>query len=606
MPFCRFVGHKDAKLSLILNCIDPGIGGVLFIGDKGSGKSTLARSLNHLLPQNSPFVDVPLNATEDALLGCVNIEEAVKTGSRAMQQGLLSRARGGALYIDDLNLLNADIANLILDARNSDLILVGTMNPEEGPVSPHLLDRFGMCAVFQTIEEKAERVRIVRYAVCGKLKHEKQHRWDSRLRNSIARARENLPMIGISEVMKERIVCACLEAGVSGHRADIALQRAAAAYAAFRNEPEVTERHLAKILPLVLAHRMRAVQEQQEGEKRGNEVQEHKPHEQEDESSEPNRSQPEPHENEKTDGSSNRRDEEPSAPEGSDRPGRDLEEIFSVGDPFRVRRFTFAKDRIERRASGRRTRTKSSGKGGRYVKSTLRPRENDLAVDATLRAAAPWQHVRARNGNIIIRDEDLRFKQRERKMGHLVIFVLDSSGSMGAKKRMVETKGAVLSLLMDCYQKRDRVSMIVFRKDRAEIVLPPTSSVELASRKLRDLPVGGKTPLGAGLLATHNLIRQAGVKDPQRRFLVVIISDGRANQSISGMPVKTEIGNCAEALRELRNTDYIVVDTEDKSGFMRADSASGLATMLGADYFAMSDLRAEYLAGIVTQREASI
>lgn len=177
------------------------------------------------------------------------------------------------------------------------------------------------------------------------------------------------------------------------------------------------------------------------------------------------------------------------------RQGQSREEVFPVGEPFKPRRFILKKDRMERQASGRRTKTKFSGKGGRYVKSVLKRRDNDVAVDATLRAAAPWQKWRGRRTNLIIEKEDLRYRQRERTMGHLVIFVLDCSGSMGVKKRMIETKGAVMSLLVDCYHKKDKVSVIAFRKNAADLVLPPTSSVQLASRLLQDLPAGGKTPL---------------------------------------------------------------------------------------------------------------
>jgi magnesium chelatase subunit D len=197
----------------------------------------------------------------------------------------------------------------------------------------------------------------------------------------------------------------------------------------------------------------------------------------------------------------------------------------------------------------------------------------------------------------------LRFKQREKKMGHLVIFVVDCSGSMGAKKRMIETKGAVLSLLMDCYHKRDKVSLIAFRKDRAEIILPPTTSVDFASRKLKEIPVGGKTPLSAALFTTFNLIKQIRIKDPVIRFVVAIVSDGRANQGISDMPVREEVAKSAEMLRDARNTDFIVVDTEDKSNLMRMDLARNLAEALCADYFTTDDLKAEYLAGLISSRK---
>lgn len=292
----------------------------------------------------------------------------------------------------------------------------------------------------------------------------------------------------------------------------------------------------------------------------------------------------------------------PSSPKP--RPGGSREEVFPVGTPFHPRRLLFQRDRVERRSSGRRTNTRFAGKGGRYVKSVLYSKENDIAADATLRAAAPWQVKRGRTGNVMVHDEDLRFKQREKKMGHLVIFVVDCSGSMGAKQRMIETKGAVLSLLIDCYHKRDKVAVIAFRKDRAEVVLPPTASVEFASRKLREIPVGGKTPLPAALLSTYSLMKQVRVKDIRTRIIVVIVSDGRANQSIAGDSVRDEVRKFAGVLAESDNTDFIVVDTEEKSGFMRMDLARSLAGELRAEYFTTEDLKAQYLAGLVSSRKA--
>ena len=281
--------------------------------------------------------------------------------------------------------------------------------------------------------------------------------------------------------------------------------------------------------------------------------------------------------------------------------GGGKEEVFEVGETFRVRRFFLRKDRKERINLGRRTKTRFSGKGGRYVRSVVRKKEKDIALDATLRAAAPWQLLRGGKESIIIREEDLRFKERERKLKHLVIFVMDGSGSMGAKRRMGATKGAIQSLLLDCYHKRDKVSLIVFRKDRAEVVLPPTSSVELASKMLKELPVGGRTPLGAGLLAAYNLIKQVKLKQPTTRFLVVLVSDGRANQRISDLGIWEEIERCSMLLREVREADYLVVDVEEKDSFLRTDLAIKVASLLGARYFTLPDLKAEGLVEVVVK-----
>ncbi len=604
MSFCRLVGHKNAKLALILNLIDPGIGGALLVGDKGTGKSCLARSLKQLLPEGIPYVEVPLNATEDALMGGINLEEAVKTGQHIFQPGLIERSRAGVLYIDDINLLNLDMLNLILNNHEfgngalhrksvdgqvrHGFSLVGTMNPEEGPISPKLIDHFGLCALFQTPVDAEEKIRVLHR--CGE-NNDAGRRFvlhDTRLKNRISLARELLKHIIMPAELSTFVVEACLESGIEGHRGDIALERAARAYAAFCGSSVVMKRHVERVLPLALVHRRREAGLQQE-------KQQQLPDRQ-------NKGQQEQADSNKS--------EMPEAASGHDtgeaamRPqpsaGHSREEVFPVGNPFAVRRLLFQRDRIGRRSSGRRTNTRFTGKGGRYVKSVLHSNVRDLAVDATLRAAAPWQILRGRTLNVIVHDEDLRFKQREKKMGHLVIFVVDCSGSMGARQRMIETKGAILSLLMDCYHKRDKVSLIAFRKDRAEIVLPPTASVNLASRKLKEITVGGKTPLPAALFATYNLIRQVRIKDPQMRFIVAILSDGRANQGLSGIAVREEVSKSAGMLRDVANTDFIVVDTEDKSNLIRMDLARNLAEELRADYFTTDDLKAECLAGLVS------
>jgi magnesium chelatase subunit D len=609
MSFCRLAGHKNAKLALILNLIDPGIGGALLLGDKGTGKSTLARSLTQLLPEGMPYVETPLNATEDALLGGINLEEAVKTGRHVFQQGLIERSQGGVLYIDDINLLNLDMLNLILNNHEFGIAgmhrkatggqagkgfsLIASMNPEEGPISPKLIDHFGLCALFETPPGKEEKIRVLHRCCQNSTAAARYIRYDMKLKNRISLARKLLKQVDMPARISTYAVEWCLEAGIEGHRGDIALERAARAYAAFCGSPVVTKRHVERVLPLALVHRRREAGVRQEEQQR--------------------QELPDRESNSPQEQTDSRNDETPDSNSGNGagesavRPqsnaGHSREEVFPIGKPFEVRRLLFQRDRIGRRSSGRRTNTIFTGKGGRYVKSILHSKTGDVAVDATLRAAAPWQIVRGRTLNVIIRDEDLRFKQREKKMGHLVIFVVDCSGSMGARQRMIETKGAILSLLMDCYHKRDKVSLIAFRKDRAEVVLPPTSSVHLASGKLKEIPVGGKTPLPAALLAAYNLIRQVRIKDPQVRFIVAIVSDGRANQGLSGIPVAEEVSRSAGILRDLANTDFIVVDTEDKSSLIQMDLALDLAKELNADYFTTDNLKAEHLAGLVSGRK---
>ncbi|MCS7163898.1 MAG: VWA domain-containing protein [Thermodesulfovibrio sp.] len=279
------------------------------------------------------------------------------------------------------------------------------------------------------------------------------------------------------------------------------------------------------------------------------------------------------------------------------------EETFPVGESYNVKRFILKKDRITRKITGRRTKTKTKGRGGRYIRSLIQER-SEVAIDATLRAAAPFQKLRERVDRLIILDDDLRYKEKERKMSHFVIFVVDGSGSMGVEQRMTATKGAVFSLLMDCYQKRDKVSMIVFRKDKAEIVLPPTSSVELAFKKLKDIPTGGKTPLSAGLLEAYKLIRKIKLKQPQSRFLVLVLTDGKANVSLSGKNPVEELKNICLLFKDNFFIDFIVIDTEKKN-FMSMDLALNLSIWLGARYFTLEDLKAETIFQLIKSLRVS-
>jgi magnesium chelatase subunit D len=614
MNFCGFVGHDDAKLALILNAIDARCGGALFWGGKGMGKSTLARLFRDILPAGAPFVEAPLNITEDALLGGVDIERAFSEGRRVFQPGVLSRADGGTLFIDDINLLPPSVTALIAGAcdagehvveregisarRTARFILIAAMNPEEGNLSPHYLDRFGMCVGFAALDEGPARVGVIRAAAKGG--RDADEAALKALRLAVARAASRVGTVSLAPAMEEYIIGRCAEAGAEGHRGEVFLFYAARAYAAYCGEAAVAERHVDAVAPLVLSHRAGPQEEVEE-----QPPQDHKEDREQDERDDDRRGQ-------ETQGPTAEGREQEAERQGADASAdgaeqagsRPREEVFETGETFGVKRIAFSKDRMKRTDSGRRSKTASSGKSGRYVKSGFFD-NFDVAVDATLRAAAPFQKARGRKDVVVIGPEDLRFKEREKKMGHLVVFVVDGSGSMGAQRRMIETKGAVQSLLLDCYRKRDKVALIVFRRDRAEVVLPPTSSLERAARRLRELPVGGRTPLSAGLLEAYRLMRRSRLQRPLVRCLVVMVTDGRANQGLTEGPVEGEIGRIAALLSGLKGTDYMVVDVEDKKSLTRMDLAVGLAQRLGARYFRPADLRSDSLTGMVLEAKTA-
>ncbi|MCL4424657.1 MAG: VWA domain-containing protein, partial [Firmicutes bacterium] len=272
---------------------------------------------------------------------------------------------------------------------------------------------------------------------------------------------------------------------------------------------------------------------------------------------------------------------------------------FEVGTPFPVQRIYARKDRVYRKGSGRRSRTRTSNKQGRYVRATMERKNHDLALDATIRAAAPYQKAREKKGLAIsIQESDLREKVREKRVGNLLVFVVDASGSMGAERRMVETKGAILSLLLDAYQKRDRVGLVAFRGKEAKVLLPPTNSVELAQKLLKDLPTGGRTPLAAGLIKGYDVISQYLKKDCDITPILILISDGNANVSCGEGPPLQEVMKIAQRLGEDSRVNYLVIDVE-KKGLLSFGLSREIAARLGALYFSLEDLRAENLVASV-------
>jgi magnesium chelatase subunit D len=603
MKFNDFVARDEAKLSLILNAIDGNCGGVLFIGKSGSGKTTLSRLFKEILPPQVPFVEVPLNATEEALLGFIDIEETIKKGMRIYENGILGRANNGFLFIDDINLLPRDIIAIILNAREekryfvereglslvipTNFVPIATMNPIDGMLPSHLLDKFGMCVVWDELRGKEERIKVIK-SVCDDIFPSPS--LPNYLPELIMQWRETVKTIKVPDEMQELIVDLCEKFGVSSHRGEIFLFYASRAYAAYVGAQEVREEHIYAVFPLVFHHRVdHSIEEAPENSSKDDEEGEQ---------------EEEKHTHNHKEDKQMKRDirEMPPMPEGREiiiKEAIPKEEIMEVGEPYRIKRLIFPRDRVERKGSGRRTGTRSKGRQGRYIKASLSGDNRDIAIDATIRAAAPFQRLRGGGSEIVIREEDLRFKKRERKTSHLFLFVVDASGSMGVKRRMVETKTAIKSILMDCYQKRDKVAMIAFRKDKAELVLPPCSSLELADKKLAKLPIGGKTPLSAGLWEAYKLTRRERIKEATLRITVLIITDGKANQSMGGKSVKEEIAKLTSLLRTLQGVDYIVVDTEDKRGLFKTDLGIWIANLLKARYIPMEELKADRILALL-------
>ena len=652
-PFSAILAQEEMKLALLLNAVNPAIGGVVVRGEKGTAKSTAARGLRHLLPPAADgtapaFVDFPLGATEDMVIGAIDFESAVRDGELRFQPGLLARAHGGVLYIDEVNLLDDHLVDSILNAAESGeniveregqslrhpsrFILIGTMNPEEGELRPQLLDRFGLAVSIGGDTDPDVRVELLRRreafdrdpaaflaARAGE---------EAALGRRIADARERLPEVVIPGHLVGFITEICARNHVAGHRADIVISRAARAHAAWHGRSDVNAEDILKVAPMALLHRMRAGTPEMPPPPPPPPPE--PPRDEDEEAQEPPDQDPPPDETpppedggDAADGGNDAappplagdpdRDGRPDeAPPENDR-GQDDEvpdDVQEIGATYAVRALQRqSQDQVLRTGSGRRSRSRSASKQGRYVKSTpRRSARNDLALDATLRAAAPYQKLRrlAEPDGMAVRiaPDDIREKIRERRIGNFLLFVVDGSGSMGARRRMVETKAAIMSLLLDAYQKRDKVALVSFRGRAAETVLPPTNSVERAARLLADLPIGGRTPLTAGLAEAAGVLRQVLRKEPAILPLVILMTDGRANAALGeGVPRDEALRAAAALGAQFPTAQFAVVDTE-APGVVRLDLARQLAVALGASYFKVEELRAEDLVSIAKEHQA--
>jgi len=670
-PFSAIVGQSQMKKALVLNAINPSIGGVLIRGNKGTAKSTAVRSLALLLPElnliqgcvyncdpgrpqsicgycsdpvlkeavSKPvqIVQLPVGATEDRLVGSLNIEEAIKTGTREFEPGLLASANKGILYIDEVNLLNDHLVDVLLDAaamgRNyveregvsvsheSQFILIGTMNPEEGDLRPQLLDRFGLAVEVSNDIETDSRIEVVKRRMAFEQDAAtfvaKWKDTEALERNRIEQSRAMLSEVTVSEEMLYLISDICASFGVDGLRGDIVMYKTAITIAAYEGRTEVNSDDVRESAIMALLHRQRRqpFQEPALDQERLDDIinQENIGHNNSRESSESTGEQgssdddPAPPESDDN-GEHSDRDEEVNQDNDESSPSAGKDEIFEIGLIPKIKQLEMrADDQKQRSSVGRRAETNSASGIGYYVSSRIpKGKLNDLALDATLRAAAPMQkHRIADNSNaVVIRPTDLREKVRYSQTGTLIIFVVDASGSMGAQRRMVETKGAVMALLLDAYQRRDSVAMIMFRKETAELILPPTNSVELAKNMLNTLPTGGRTPLSSGLVKTMEIIEREKTKDVNSLPLVVLLSDGKSNVGLDGTKVMqdSELHNICEEFK-FRGVRTIVIDTE--TGYVKLGKAKDLAEHLGGTHITLEEFATQNLVNAINQNRSN-
>ena len=600
-PFSAIVGHDRLRLALLLCAVRPEIGGVLIRGEKGTAKSTAVRALAAVLAQvdeSARLVELPIGATEDRVIGSLDLKKVLADGEHAFAPGLLARADGGVLYVDEVNLLPDHLVDVLLDAAamgrvhverdgvshsyESRFVLVGTMNPEEGELRPQLLDRFGLTVDIAASREVAVRTEVIR----RRLAFESDPRgfaaqWaatDTDLAHRIAHARRLIDHVVLDDRELNRIAAVCAAFDVDGMRADLVVARTAMAHAAWRGVAAVAAEDVRVAAELALPHRRRRDPFDDPG---------LDPAELDQALS---NAEPEP-------------DPDPDPPGGGQASEGPVEESGPIeqktrqqnsssaprpsGTPsptFRTRALTVPG--IGEGSAGRRSAARNSSG------AVIRPSDRGYGVHlfGTVLNAAGRS---AGRGRVRPDTDDIRRAERVGREGNLVVFVVDASGSMAARDRMAAVSGAALSLLRDAYQRRDKVAVVTFRADGARLLLPPTSSAHIASRRLTRFDTGGTTPLAAGLLAARDVVLRERVKDPARRPLIVVLTDGRA----TGGPDPLARSRIAAARLASEGTAAVVVDCE--TSYVRLGLAAELAGHLGAPLMRLEQLHADHLTAAV-------
>lgn len=675
-PFSAVVGQEEMKLALILNAIDPSVGGVLIMGHRGTGKSTVVRALADLLPQMSvvsgcsyrcdpvnepnlcsdcieasrsatklarhkcavPVVELPLGATEDRVCGTIDIAQALGSGLKRFEPGLLARANRGFLYIDEVNLLEDHLVDLLLDVATTGVnkveresisvehpaqfVLIGSGNPEEGELRPQLLDRFGLYVEVKTEDELERRVEIVercdaferdrdafRLAFAGE---------QEQLRKKITRARRNLGNVKVERRLLKDLAQLCSDLKVYGHRGELTITRSARALAAFEGRKKLTETDVKQVAVMALRHRLcrDALEEAASAERieqalekvfakargagggsgdgdRGGEGNHRSP-----DVAKMRASASSAEGKVSSVGVNGNAGSDPGAPSGPiPSVEANLPKLqFDKNGPREARQ---TKSRFQSSRQTSLTKAVYDPERGRYARAVVSSRcgSSRVALDATLRAATILGFQVSRVGKrpgltpetrLLIPADALRFKLFKRKQGRLFIFAIDLSGSM-ALNRIAQAKGTMIAMLRQSYVKRDSVAIVGFRGASAELLLPPSRSILRARLVLDSLGVGGRTPLSAGLACALQLAKRVGTKSGE--MVLLLFTDGRANVTLSGNgindrtqrqdTINKEIARLGGQIRKAEVTP-IVIDTQND--FSSNGNARFLAETLGAEY----------------------
>jgi len=632
-PFSALVDQELMKRALLLNVIDPTLGGVLIKGERGTAKSTTVRALVNLLPtirvvENCPFqcnpddaadlcdhcraaaesghempvkirkirmVNLPIGTTEDRLLGSIDLEKAVRSGSKRFEPGLLAEAHRGILYVDEVNLLNDQMVDLFLDAAASGVniveregisfshasrfILVGTMNPEEGDLRPQLLDRFGLSVNIEGIQSLPQRVEITKRRLAFEQNPEDFRRsWqraDEELAHRIIGGKEALPQIAFTEKLLEAAANLAVAMGTDGHRADITMMKAARANAAFEGRPKITKQDLQLAARLALPHRIKKtpMQKAQLDENKLQElIDQHTSEQSVEQEWVP------VHQNRQKQSSSVKNYKSP------------VQCVTHLCSGARVLKHHLPWHLVVGTQPGRRFNPANLRKNGTILGSRLPhngEKLRDLSLIATLRAAAPYQKSRSGNLGFNVGCNDYRLRKRSHKTGLALMMLVDSSASMRTNDRMSVTKGIIAALMDDLYLRRDKLGIITFRHTAADIILPLSSNLRGATESIEKLRVGGRTPLAAGLELGIRLLLQEKRKNPGALPAILVFSDGRPNvSSFGGDPLEETLFYASEVRRH--EIQAILVDTEFNP--MSIGYGYEIASRMAASYLTMDRL----------------
>ncbi|HOK41274.1 MAG TPA: magnesium chelatase subunit D family protein [bacterium] len=653
-PFTAIVGQEKMKKALILNAINPLIGGVLISGQKGTAKSTAVRALANILPeievvadcefkcnpynknemcnnclhriesgeklpvikQKIKIIDLPLGATEDRVVGTLNIEQAIKKGERKFEPGILAEVHRGILYVDEINLLDDHLVDILLDSaamgfnyveregisfsHPARFILVGTMNPEEGELRPQLLDRFGLFVEVEGIFDPELRTEIVRR--CLEYENEPhifENKWQNeeiKLKKIIENAKLKLSSVEYDNKILELITNIAIEMKVDGHRADIIMLKVAKTLAAYYQRNNVCLEDVLEAAELVLSHRIKKkpLQDQTIDKEKLKKIIEDK------------KKLINQNEIKNDNANNNKTISHNQAKIDNDLIGN-KETKFEIGEKVKLKSIKYFDEKEEKKSGGRRSFAISDNNSGKYIKSVIPQKvTGDIAIDATIRAAAPFQILRHKNigiqeldninlttlekhnnfNQLIIEVSDIREKIRGKKVRNFLVLLIDSSGSMAAKNEMSKIKGLIFSFLIDAYQKRDKISMIAFKGKAAEVLLYPTINVEFAKKQLEELSTGGKTPLNEGILKGLELIKKEIKKDKKIQPILIIISDGKINSSAKDIKEEYELLlKLAEEIKYLK-IKTIVIDTENS--FIKLGKLQEFSEKSGAKYWRLN------------------